>query len=51
MSHQVILARHLLRRKGEGESNCEGETFWDGDDDDGDGGDEDLEKVLALLLA
>lgn len=42
MSHQVILARHLLGRESEGERYCEGETFWDGDDDDGYGGDEDL---------
>jgi len=51
MSHQVILSRHLLRRESERECNCEGKTFWDGDDDDGDGCDEDLEEVLAFLLA
>jgi hypothetical protein len=51
MSHQVILAGHFLCRKGERERYGEGKTFGDSDDDDGDGGDEDLEKGLALLFA
>jgi hypothetical protein len=51
MSHQVILARHLLCRKSEGESYSEGKTFWYGDDDDGNRGDKDLEEVLAFLFA
>ncbi|KAI6767611.1 hypothetical protein HG530_005620 [Fusarium avenaceum] len=51
VSHQVVLACHLLGGKGERECDSERKTFRDGDDDDGDGGDEDLEEGLALLFA
>lgn len=50
MSHQVILARHLLGGESKRQRHGEGESFGDGHDDDGDGGDEDPEKGLALLL-
>lgn len=50
MSDQVILACHLLCREGKRQGNGERKTFWNGDDDDGDGCDQDLEKGLTLLF-
>jgi hypothetical protein len=48
MPHEVVLSGHFLGGKRQGERHGQGQAFGNRNDDDGDGRDEDTEKILPL---
>jgi hypothetical protein len=51
MSHQIVILRHSLCSKSKREGNSQRQTFWHGDDDNGNGRDENPEEILGFALS
>jgi hypothetical protein len=50
MSDQVVVLRHSLRGEGKRKSDGEWEAFWDSNDNDRDGCDEEPQEFLSFAL-